>query len=289
MSQPDTALSAVKAAEARLVAMGIDTARLDAEILMAHVLGCRRMTLYSRSDLGLSPPQRDEFEQLVVRRLLKEPVAYLTGDQEFWSLTFKVTPDTLIPRPDTETLVEAVLSRQPTSASGRLLDLGTGTGCILLSLLHELPAMTGVGADISDGALRVATANAQHLKLADRAALVFSNWFENIEGLFEIIVSNPPYIPSADIGGLMADVRDYEPMSALVGGEDGLDPYRLIASEAPKYLSAGGLLAVEVGIGQAKAVSDLFRSNGFSEVGIQADLGGIDRVVIGKKSGEQGI
>lgn len=282
-----TILDCLRSAEERLVAAGIDTARLDAEILLSHVIGCRRMALYGMGDKVPDGETLSRFQALVDRRASKEPVAYILGEQEFWSLSFKVTPATLIPRPDTETLVEAVLSAIADKPGLRLLDLGTGSGCILLSLLSELEGATGTGVDINAAAAAVALENAARLRLSSRAKFLTSNWFECIlkpdEG-FDVIVSNPPYIPSADIAGLMPDVREFEPVGALDGGEDGLGPYRLIAAKAPDFLAEGGLLAVEVGIRQADDVARLFEQTGLIDIAIRKDLAGIDRVVIGKKS-----
>ncbi len=276
----------LRSATNRLAEAGIDTARLDAEILMAHALGCARMALYGRlADTG--PADRvAAFRALVERRKTFEPVAYLTGEQEFWSLPFKVSPDTLIPRPDTETLVETVLQQRDGQPVRRLLDLGTGSGCIFLSLLHEFRDARGTAVDISAGALAVARQNAVALGLDGRATFLEGSWFTPLEAeqRFDVIVSNPPYIPSADMAGLMPDVRLYEPGSALDGGDDGLGPYRLIAAAAPVFLDTGGLLAVEVGIHQADDVLTLFDAAGLVGTGKVKDLGGIERVVYGKKS-----
>ncbi|MCJ9430447.1 peptide chain release factor N(5)-glutamine methyltransferase [Kordiimonas marina] len=277
--------SVLKAATDRLAAAGIVTARLDAEILLSHVLKLPRLRLYTEQGRALEADEAEAFEALLVRREKGEPVAYLTGSQEFWSLEFKVSPETLIPRPDTETLVEVVTKYA--QAPRHILDLGTGTGCILLSILSEYPQAHGLGVDLMPGAVMLAAENADQLGLAGRAVFKTSDWFSDVqapEGGFDVIVSNPPYIPSADIGGLMADVRDYEPMSALDGGPDGLAPYKLIAAEAPAYLAGGGLLAVEVGIGQADDVAAILAASGYVDIVITPDLGGINRVVSGKKT-----
>ncbi|MFC4346237.1 peptide chain release factor N(5)-glutamine methyltransferase [Kordiimonas lipolytica] len=286
MSVADTLLSQLKAAEVRLALAGIETARLDAEILMAHVLGCPRMALYGKLTAAVPQQAVSEFDALLSRRLTCEPVAYITGEQEFWSLPFKVTPDTLIPRPDTETLVETVLRQMDGLPVRRVLDLGTGSGCILLSLLHELRDALGTAVDISAGALSVAKENAVSLDLQERVEFFQGSWFAPLDkqAQFDVIVSNPPYIPSKDMAGLMADVRLYEPGSALDGGEDGLGPYRLIADQAPAFLAPGGLLAVEVGIHQAGDVMALFDAAGLVGTGKVKDLGGVERVLYGKKS-----
>jgi len=286
LSVADTLQSQLKAAEARLAVTGIETARLDAEILMAHVLGCPRMALYGKLTAAVPQQVLSEFDALLSRRLTCEPVAYITGEQEFWSLPFKVTPDTLIPRPDTETLVETVLRQMDGLPVRRVLDLGTGSGCILLSLLHELRDALGTAVDISAGALSVAKENAVSLDLQERVEFFQGSWLAPLDkqAQFDVIVSNPPYIPSKDMASLMADVRLYEPGSALDGGEDGLGPYRLIADQAPAFLAPGGLLAVEVGIHQAGDVMALFDAAGLVGTGKVKDLGGVERVVYGKKS-----
>jgi release factor glutamine methyltransferase len=276
---------ALKAATDRLAAVGIATARLDAEILLSNTLGCRRMDLLVRRSDEMDKRDLGAFEALIVRRERLEPVAYILREQEFWSLPFRVTPDTLIPRPDTETLVEVVLTAAASQRAPQILDLGTGSGCILLSLLHEMKDAVGIGVDVSDKALDVATENARALGLEGRVTFRHGSWFDPLEAesRFDVIVSNPPYIPTADIAGLMADVREHEPMSALDGGEDGLAPYRLITRQGHAKLMPGGLLAVEVGTGQADDVARLFESAGFFDICVTPDLSGIPRVVSGKK------
>lgn len=287
MTQPVTVQAALAKATAQLVEAGIETARLDAEILLSHVLGCARMALYGKPDTPVSVAECDAFQALVTRRMTKEPVAYLTGEQEFWSLPFKVTPDTLIPRPDTETLIEVVLARMAKTRAPAIFDMGTGSGCILVSLLTEMKTASGVAVDLSQKALDVAKGNAVALGVADRADFIQGSWFDPLgeqQPLFDAIVSNPPYIPTNDLSGLMTDVKDFEPVSALDGGVDGLAPYRLIAGQSPDFLKPEGLLAVEVGIHQAQDVAALFSQNGFVDVTVSRDLGGIDRVVSGKIS-----
>lgn len=286
MTTPVTVGDALTAATARLATAGIDTARLDAEFLLSGLLRCNRLALIARAGEVLAAAASEKFEEAIRRREHYEPVAYILGEQEFWSLTFKVTPETLIPRPDTETLVEIGLRNLISDRPSRVLDLGTGSGCILLSLLHERPKAEGLGVDQSAEALAVAVTNAATHGLSDRTSFLHSSWFTGLEAgrdCFDLIVSNPPYIPSADIAGLMSDVRDFEPVGALDGGEDGLTPYRQIIRESRSYLADGGALAVEVGIGQAEAVQALFTANDFSDVTIDNDLTGKDRVVSGKK------
>ncbi|MFC3050633.1 peptide chain release factor N(5)-glutamine methyltransferase [Kordiimonas pumila] len=276
----------LKAASLELSSVGIQTARLDAEILLAHVLKCDRLALFSR-DIELTDEQALDFKHCLTRRLRFEPVSYITGMQPFWSLDFKVNEHVLIPRPDTETLIEAVLKQRPQKPALQILDLGTGSGCILLSLLAELGDARGVGADMAGEAIKVAQENAVLNGLAERASFVQSDWFSNIKrpaAGFDIIVSNPPYIMSDDIAGLMPDVKDFEPKTALDGGMDGLGPYRVIILEATKFLSKGGLLAVEFGIGQAGDIAALFEQAGYFEITTYPDLNGIDRVISGKNT-----
>ncbi len=278
-----TPLALVK--QAANILTNSETARLDAEYLMADVLQCKRMELPLRTG-ELTVVEATKFAGYLERRKAGEPVAHILGTQEFWSLEFKVTPATLIPRPDTETLVEVTLKHLSAQSKGTILDMGTGSGCVLLSLLSELPAYQGIGIDRSPDALAVASENAQNLGFSERIAFLEGDWFSNVEtpvGGFAAIVSNPPYIPSADIDGLMQDVRDFEPLSALDGGEDGLNPYPIIAEGALECLRSGGLLAVELGIHQAESVADIFRGVGFAEIEITNDLAGIGRVVSGKK------
>jgi len=263
--------------------IGVDTARIDAELLLGHVLGIERMSLLTYEE-KIPSDILTQYSEMVSRRVCGEPVAYITGVQAFWDDDFIVSKHTLIPRQDTEALVESVLKQAP--KEGRILDIGTGSGCILLSLLRERPMMTGVGLDISPEALNIAKMNAEGLGLADRAAFIQSNWFDALmpsKEKFSVIVSNPPYIPTSDIEGLMSSVRDFEPMMALDGGGDGLTPYRLITKNALSYLIDDGLLAVEVGILQANDVADMFDAVGLTEVKIIKDLPGVERVVCGKK------
>ena len=283
MTASYTPLALVK--QAADILTNSETARLDAEYLMADVLGCKRMELPLKT-ADLTVVEATKFAGYLERRKTGEPVAHILGTQEFWSFEFKVTPATLIPRPDTETLVEVALKHLMPDNSGTILDMGTGSGCILLSLLSELPYFEGIGIDQSKEAVAVASENAETLGFANRASFSESDWFskvETLEGGFAAIVSNPPYIPSSDIADLMQDVRDFEPLSALDGGDDGLDPYHIIASGAFERLKPEGVLAVELGIHQAEAVAAIFTKAGFTAVEITNDLAGIGRVVSGKK------
>lgn len=278
-------LDIVRRAEKRLAQSGNAMARRDAELLLCHILQVDP----ARLPLIEAQPLESEllkFDRYLDDRLTGKPVAYIIGEQDFWSLTFEVNNHTLVPRPDTETLVSAGLECLAAVEAPRILDLGTGSGCILLSLLHELPNAMGIGVDVAGEALGVARKNALRHELEGRAQFVQSDWFEALPDgrQFDLIVSNPPYIENDTINSLMRDVRDFEPKSALMGGPDGLDCYRIIASDSPKWLATGGSLAVEVGMGQADDVSALFIAAELELAGVWHDLAGVERVVIGKKA-----
>ena len=212
-------------------------------------------------------------------------MAYILGEREFWGLPFKVTPAVLVPRPDSETVIEAVLALKPDRRRAwRLLDLGVGSGCLLLTLLREYPQATGVGLDASPGALAVAGENAAALGVADRTSLVAGDWrlpgwLEAVGGPFDLVVANPPYVESGAIDGLMPEVARFEPRLALDGGADGLDAYRAIAAAGPKLITSGGLLIVEVGEGQAVEISSILDRSGLRPAGRWRDLGGVERVL----------
>jgi release factor glutamine methyltransferase len=231
---------------------------------------------------------------LIDRRCKNEPIAYITGKKEFWSLDFTVTRDTLIPRPDSETLVEAALGRAKKIAGELnkpltlldidILDIGVGTACLLVALLKELPAAHAIGVDISEPALKVAQKNAKNNNVDKRVRFMKSNWCDAAEGKFDLIVSNPPYIARSDFTHLMKDVVDYEPALALLAGEDGLDAYRILARQAADKLNAGGYVLFEVGKGQAETVAALLQENGLAIDEIKNDLAGIPRCVVAKKT-----
>ena len=263
---------ALAAIAARLTQAGIEEPRREARLLLAAAEGISAARLLLLDEVA---PER--FEPLVARRAAREPLAYILGRKEFWGLTFAVSPATLIPRPDTETLVEAVLALGITPA--RVLDLGTGTGCLLLALLSEFPAAFGVGVDISPAAAALAADNARSLGLADRAAFCAGNWAAALGGMFDLVVSNPPYIPGADIAGLMPEVAAFEPASALHGGADGLEAYRLLMAALPRLLTANGAAVLELGVGQAPDVTALAAQAGFAAT-TRADLGGVPRALI---------
>lgn len=272
---PDRLATLLAAATERLKASGSDTPVLDARLLLQAAAGISREDLILGTDRILTGEQLTCFETFVSRRERHEPVSRILGQREFYGRAFRVTPDTLDPRPDTETLIEAALAVMPRGA--RLLDLGTGTGAIAITLLAERPEATGLATDLSTAALAVARENAGRLGVADRLALAEGNWFDPVAGVFDIILSNPPYIPAGDIAGLGPEVRNFDPGLALSGGIDGLDPYRMIASCAAAHLAAGGHVLVEIGAGQAEDVVAIFARAGFRTAARHRDLGGHER------------
>jgi release factor glutamine methyltransferase len=265
----------------RFAAAGIDDARFDARLLVAEVLGLAPGRLSAFPETEIPAALAERVEALARRRAAREPMSHVLGRRGFWTLDLAVSADTLAPRPDTETLVEAVLEQVADRAAPlRLLDLGTGTGCILLALLSELPGATGLGIDRSDGALAVARANADGTGLAGRAEFRRGDWADGLSGPFDIVVSNPPYIPDGDIDALEPEVARFEPRTALAGGADGLDCYRLLAPQVAALLAPGGLAGFEVGQGQDGAVAALLGAAGLLRVWSRRDLGGIVRCVI---------
>jgi release factor glutamine methyltransferase len=263
---------------------GIDSAPADARALLGAALRLTRAQLLAQSGRLLEPREIAAVAALASRRMKREPVSRILGRKEFWSLTFDVTPDVLVPRPDTETVVEAALDHVDRAALRRkplrILDIGTGTGALILALLHELPHARGVATDLSAAALDVARGNAERLRLASRCSFVVCNMADGVRGQFDLIVSNPPYVARAAIATLDPEVRDYDPHLALDGGADGLDAYRTIAASMPALLAADGRLLVELGAGQVAPVSTLFEAAGLRIQSIRDDLGGIPRVLV---------
>jgi release factor glutamine methyltransferase len=270
----------------RLGAAGIATARLDAEVLLAHCLGISRLALLTETEEDPSTQQRQHYEQLIARRMEHEPVAYIIGRAEFWSLDLTLTADVLIPRPDSELLVSVALKHLGAGASGTLMDLGTGSGCLSLALLMECPRLAAIGLDVSAGALDVARENAQRLGLMRRFELRSQSMLEWLNGAekVDMIVSNPPYVTPQAFAGLAKDVRLYEPKGALLGGADGLDFYRAIAGNAAAHLRPGGAVVVEIGYDQGEAVASLFDQH-FRQVDCLQDLAGHNRVVYAREYG----
>ena len=264
-----------------LRATGLPSPDLDARLLIGHVLGLDHAGLATQASRALSPDERETIAALATRRLSREPVARILGRKEFWGLDLNVTPAVLVPRPETETVVEAALAPiADRTRALKVLDLGTGSGAILLALLSELPNAVGVGTDRELGALKVARSNAENLGLASRVHFVACDFGAALGGGFDLVVSNPPYIATRDIASLDADVRDHDPRLALDGGADGLDAYRAIGRDAARLLAPGGRLLVEIGQGQGAAVRELFAAAGLAQEGpIRNDLSGIPRVV----------
>ena len=272
----------LKATTARLEEGGVENPRLDAEILLAHVLKWRRLNLYVDAEKILPLESILRFNDLINQRLKKIPVAYLTGTKEFMGLSFAVNESVLIPRPETEILTELV-GEFLRGIGGEITfaDLGVGSGAICISILKFVKSARAMAVDISEQSLAVAKFNAEKFHVEDRIEFLCGDLFEPLTGKFNAIVSNPPYIPTNELKTLQAEVK-MEPTLALDGGTDGLNFYRRILSEAPKFLIDGGLLAVEVGINQAAAVKNLFKKNAFIDVEILKDLSGLERVVVGR-------
>jgi len=265
---------------------GIDSGMTDARALIGAALRLSRAQLLAQSDRLLEPREIAAIDALAARRMKREPVSRILGRKEFWSLMLDVTPDVLVPRPDTETLIEAALDYVVRGGLRleplRILDIGTGTGALMLALLQELPNARGVATDVSVAALHVARGNAERLKLASRCSFVACNLADGVQGRFDLIVSNPPYIARGAIALLDPEVRDFDPRLALDGGADGLDAYRAIAASVPPLLAPGGRLIVELGVGQAPPVTALFEAAKFIVLSIRNDLGGIARALIAK-------
>ncbi|NFV81975.1 peptide chain release factor N(5)-glutamine methyltransferase [Magnetospirillum aberrantis] len=280
----ETIGAAARALAQRFVAAGIDTARLDARLLVAEVAGIAPDRVALAPDTPLTSEQATRLEHLAVRRQRREPISHILGRRGFWTLELKVTADTLDPRGDTETLVEAVLARvADRSAPLRVMDFGTGTGAILLALLSELPNASGVAVDKSPAALAVARENAENHGLAGRVDFVLSDWAAAVEGSADVVVSNPPYIPDSDIDRLEPEVATYEPRLALAGGPDGLECYRVLVPQMAALAVPGGVVAVEVGAGQGSDVAALFRQAGLTVVALPRDLAGVERCVVATK------
>ena len=268
---------------ARLAAAGIESARSEAWLLLAAATGRARAELMAGAAATLEPEQTARLEDFVRRRLAREPIAYVLGEKEFWSLTFAVGPEVLIPRPETETVVQAVLDEIGNrTAALRILDLGTGSGCLLLALLSELPKATGLGIDHSAAALAVAKRNAKRLGLADRSRFQVGHWGESLDERFDVIVSNPPYVTESAWAGLQPEIREFEPKSALVGGPDGLAAYRALAPDCARLLAQDGLCALEIGYGQGDAVRRILSDHALAVAARYSDLAGIERCLVAR-------
>ncbi len=280
-----TLTEALRAATHSLARAGIPGPDVDARLLLCAATGLDRLGLIRDPDGPVSAEAAARLNTFLERRLAREPVSRILGVRAFWGLTLRITGDVLDPRPDTETLVEAVLDavKARRRAPLRILDLGTGSGAILCALLHDLPAAQGWAVDRSDAACQVAQANLAACGVAERSLVLQGDWASALAAdSFDIVVSNPPYIETAAIAGLDRDVREHDPLSALDGGEDGLAAYRILAAELPRLLVRGGLAAFEVGQGQHAAVSTLMAGAGLTALTTRLDLAGIARVVTGR-------
>jgi release factor glutamine methyltransferase len=276
--------SALDGAAAALAAAGFDEPRRHARRLLAAALGRSAAEVFAHPEIVLAAPEEAWVAEMLGRMIAREPLSRIIGRREFWGLEFVLSADTLDPRPESESVVEAVLARLPDrTGTYRFLDPGTGTGCLLLALLSEFPQAIGVGIDVAPGAAATARRNARLLGLGERAYFAVGDWAGSIAGRFDAVVANPPYIPTPTIPELMPEVRDYDPHRALDGGTDGLAAYRAIAADLVRLLLPGGLVAVEIGSGQAEAVAAILAENGLAIDGFAADLGSVTRCVVARR------
>jgi len=276
-----TAAEAMVAATARLRAAGVPDPARDARVLLAHAanVDAARVTLIAPEDIA--PEIAERYDNLVSLRAVRVPVSQLIGAREFYGRRFEVSRLVLDPRPETESLVEAALAHPFES----LLDLGTGSGCILITLLAERPEARGVAVDLSDAACLQASANAVLHDVSDRASILLSDWFEAVEGRFDLIVANPPYLAASEMAAVQPELRDHEPRMALTDERDGLSAYRTIARDAPGYLTASGVVLAEIGWQQGSDVRRIFEAQGWADIAILPDLGGKDRVLRASRPG----
>lgn len=273
-----TIAEALAQATARLAAAGVEAPRRDARLLLATHLDRDEAWLIANDGEDIVSPEA--YDRLVDRRAAREPVSRIVGRREFWSLDFEIAPDVLDPRADSECVVETALGALANPAGRyRIVDIGTGSGCLLLSLLYERPGARGLGTDLSLAALHCASANAVRLGIGARARFVRCDWATAIDSPVDLLISNPPYIPRDEIAGLAPEVRQFDPELALIGGDDGLDAYRAILTDAPRLLRHGGTVVLEIGAGQSQAVGSLLRSAGFADVSEHRDLAGHVRAI----------
>jgi len=282
-SAPATVGDSFTWAVRRLAAAGVGNPRLDARVLLEAAMGRSGGAVLAWREADLDEAQRRRFAADIERRAAREPVARILGEKEFWGLPFAVDRHTLVPRPDSETVVEAALAAFPDrDATARVLDLGTGSGCLLLAVLAERPRFTGVGLDLQPGAAARARCNAERLGLAGRAAFAAADWGAPLAGPFDLILSNPPYIADGEIAGLEPEVAAFEPRLALAGGDDGLAVLARMAASAAPLLAGDGLLIVEIGDTQATAAAACLKRAGLAVTGVRRDLGGRDRCVVAR-------
>lgn len=281
---PDRLGPLLVAVRKRLEAAGVDDPALEARILVEHFTDTTRLDALTNPDQAVDDSQRVAVVSAFAARIEGKPVYRIIGQREFYGLPFTLSPDTLEPRPDTEALVELALPvvRQASAQKGqcRILDLGTGTGAVALALIANVPQAEAVATDISPGALETASRNADMHGNGNRFSTCLSDWFDSVEGRFDLIVSNPPYIPTTDVKGLDVEVRDHDPLRALDGGADGLDPYRIIAAKAADFLSENGHIAVEIGHTQKADVENIFTNEGYALERMARDLGKRDRAML---------
>ena len=271
--------SVLKSAVERLTAAGVLDPRREAASLLAYAVKREPSFLIAHPEYELSAAESAAFESVLARRETREPFQYITGKQEFWGMDFNVAPGVLIPRPETEILVEAAIEVLRPLQRPSFVEAGVGSGCISISILHSIPTSSATATDLSDTALALAAANAQKLGVADRLELQRSDLFSGVTGKFDLLVSNPPYIPDGDVRELQAEVRDFEPHSALAGGPDGLDIVRRIVADARHILRSCGVLMLEIGAGQSAAVEQMFDLDIWEMPGIKYDLQAIARVI----------
>lgn len=264
----------------KLKKVGVKTPLLDARLLLQYVLGITYEELLISATRILTVAEIEIYAQLIIQRSTREPVSKILGIKEFWSLDFKVTKDTLDPRPDSETLIHEVLENfKDKERPLKILDLGTGSGCLVITLLTEYKNATAVAVDKSSEALKVASENAEYHKLSDRIEFIESDWLENVEGEFDVIISNPPYIKKEAIDFLAAEVRLYDPLMALDGGEDGLDIYRFLTPKIAEHLNSHGKCFYEIGEWQEEPITQMIEENGYELNNVQKDLAGIPRII----------
>lgn len=274
----------LKDAVEKLHKADVATPVLDAQIMLSQVSGCSRIELIAHPELQLSPKAIRKFTEWVNRRSQREPLAYIIGQQEFFGICFEVTPAVLIPRPETEILVETVIEYLKNLDKPILADIGIGSGAVAVSIAKNVLNVVVFGTELSQAALDVARRNVEHAGVQDKVQILYGDLLEPLDGInFDLIVSNPPYIASGEIDNLQPEIAKYEPKQSLDGGPDGLDYYHRLSAEAPDYLKAGGILVVEVGFSQSDSVKVMFENEGFRNVRAKKDYNGIERVVMGEK------